>query len=324
MHTSFLEYLNDPHTMEPLRIVATEMRGDFVFEGELVSPSNRFPIVRGIPRFAGYTDKGNYAESFGWQWNRWGRVQFESENVGKPMEGHTLRMWERITAVATKDLRSALVADFGCGSGRFIEIVKMKNARVIGLDLSDAVEIARRNFAGDDKVLVCQADILRPPIRPGTCDGAFSVGVLHHTPDPAKGFLEMANVVRPGGWIAASVYEKGGHYSLPNVNFYRSLFKRLWPLFGHYPPLLYSYITCFLVAPVARHLPLGGMLHLFFPGIILADRRWSLLDTFDSVTPTHQSFHESYEVFQWFKKAGLSNIEPSDWGSTSFHGMKPL
>jgi len=65
------------------------------------------------------------------------------------------------------------------------------------------------------------------------------------------------------------------------------------------------------------------MLHLFFPDH-LADRRWSLLDTFDSVTPTHQSFHESYEVFQWFKKAGLSNIEPSDWGSTSFHGMKPL
>ena len=31
------------------------------------------------------------------EWSRWPRVQFESENVGRPMQGHTTRMWERIT-----------------------------------------------------------------------------------------------------------------------------------------------------------------------------------------------------------------------------------
>lgn len=47
------------------------------------------------------------------------------------------------------------------------------------------------------------------------------------------------------------------------------------------------------------------------------------LDTFDSITPGFQSAHESYEVFQWFKKAGLIEIEPSNWGFTSYHGLKP-
>ena len=65
--------------------------------GVLISTSGRrYPIVRGIPRFVGAE---YYTSSFGYEWNRWPRVQFEVENVGRTMARHTTRMWEAATLI---------------------------------------------------------------------------------------------------------------------------------------------------------------------------------------------------------------------------------
>ena len=70
-------------------------------------------------------------------------------------------------------------------------------------------------------------------------------------------------------------------------------------------------------------MPLAGKaVRGMFPFANLPDRRWSLLDTFDSVTPAYQSAHFSYEVFTWLKQAGFSNIDPTNWGFTSFRAVK--
>ena len=58
------------------------------------------------------------------------------------------------------------------------------------------------------------------------------------------------------------------------------------------------------------------------PSMILPDTERSLLDTFDSVTPRYQSTHECHEVFAWLKRAGFVDIEPTAWGSTTFHAIK--
>ena len=322
MHLSFLKHLVDPHTREPLELQALERDGEFVLEGSLVSRGRSYPIVRGVPRFAGYEDGAAYTKSFAFQWRRWSRLQFESENVGGPMEGHTLRMWEQITAVGASDLHGAVIGDFGCGPGRFVEIVRRKSGRVIALDLSDAVEVARANFRGDPDVLICQADVLSPPIKAESLDGAFSIGVLHHTPDPRRGFEKLVRCVRTGGWVAISVYGKGGYYESPPVRLWRRIFRVLWPVFGHYPPLAYAYITTYALRSLSR-IPLVGLaLRGLFPFVRLPDIRWSLLDTYDSVTPAYQSAHESHEVREWFRGCGLANIAQSDWGVTAYHAVK--
>ena len=67
-----------------------------IITGVLSSEDGReYPIVRGIPRFV---DQEQYSGSFGFEWSRWPRVQFEDENVGKPMEGHTSNMWRTVLA----------------------------------------------------------------------------------------------------------------------------------------------------------------------------------------------------------------------------------
>ena len=320
MHKKFLPYLIDPVTKEALKLEITESRGDKVLTGFLLSSTSRFPIVNGIPRFAGYTTE-NYAESFGYQWNKWSRIQFESDNVGSPMYGHTTNMWEKITGIKS-EIKGQLVLDLGCGPGRFVEVAKEKGAMVIGLDYSMAVEAAAKNFKDDDNVCIIQGDALNLPICDAVVDGVFSIGVLHHTSNPEQGVKETARILKKGGWFGLAVYSKGGYYDFPSVQFWRKIFKFLWPVLKHYPPLAYTYLTVYGLRPL-KYMPfLDKVIRRVLPTVNSPDIRWALLDTFDSVTPSYQSAHEPFEVFQWFKKSGFVNIEPSDWGFTSFHGKK--
>ena len=96
MHPQFLALLRCPKSGEKLTLNVHEWgpRGMVLTGTLLASQGVSYPIVRGIPRFV---DTQGNASSFGYQWRRWPRVQFESENVGKPMSGHTTRMWEAIT-----------------------------------------------------------------------------------------------------------------------------------------------------------------------------------------------------------------------------------
>jgi SAM-dependent methyltransferase len=320
VHPRFLDYLADPLTGERLQVEDARMKGDRIESGVLTSALNRFPIIHGVPRFIGH-GSDPYAGSFGYQWNRWSRLQFESENVGGPMEGYTLRMWERITGIDGA-IPGQVLVDVGCGPGRFIDVARRKGARVIGIDYSEAVEVAARNFAADEDVCICQADALHLPIATAAADGAFSIGVLHHTPAPFDGVRELSRVIAPSGWMAVSVYGKGGYYDFPTVRLWRGLFNRLWPALRHYPPLLYSYATVYGLGPIASIPLVGQAIRAIVPFVHLPDRRWSLLDTFDSVTPSYQSAHTSYEVFQWFKACGLDTIEPTDWGSTAYRGTR--
>ncbi len=323
MRNLFLKYIIDPETGEDLKIESIREENGNVIEGFLVSKSNRYPIVRGIPRFAGYEDDKNYAKSFGYQWNKWSKIQFDSENIGKPMADYTLKMWDNITH--TQDLNRSAIVDFGCGSGRFIEIIRNKNGIAIGFDLSNAVEAAGEIFANDPNVLICQADILKSPIRPNSVEGAFSIGVLHHTKDAEVGFKKMAECVRVGGWVAVSVYSPGGYYDNFFVNIYRKIFKSLWPVFGHYPPLIYTYATIYILRPLLKVPILRTLIRpffTFFPFMNIPDTNWSILNTFDSITPSNQYTFTLYQVFQWFKSAGLRNIEPSNWAGSSLNAKK--
>ncbi len=325
MRSHFLQYLIDPETGEDLRLEVVQKKNGDVIEGFLVSPHNRYPIIRSIPRFAGYEDNNNYTSSFGYQWNRWSKIQFDSMNIGKTMEGATLNMWTKITGVDTKDLQKKVIADFGCGSGRFIEILRQKNGVAIGFDLSYSVEAAQEIFAADPNVLICQADILKSPIRKASVDGAFSIGVLHHTKDAKIGFDKMVGCVKPGGFVSVSLYSPGGYYDSFFVNVYRKIFKALWPIFGHYPPLLYTYFTIYILRPLLKIPILRTLIRpffTFFPFMNLRDTQWSILDTFDSITPSNQYAFTPYQVFQWLKAAGLHNIEPSNWAGASLTAKK--
>jgi SAM-dependent methyltransferase/uncharacterized protein YbaR (Trm112 family) len=330
MHPSFLNLLCCPQTEQPLTLEATEVRPDgSVMTGALRTPAGqRYPVVRGVPRFVGAE---LYSASFGFEWTRWPRVQFESENAGTAMQGYTTRMWERITAIPDERVRGATVVEFGCGPGRFLDVVRRKGGRAVGVDLSQAVEAARRNFTDDPDVLIVQGDILRPPFRDAAFDGGYTIGVLHHTPDPAAGLASLARRVRPGGWVACCVYPKGQFYDYPSVGRFRWLHNRvLKPTFGYGPALAYASFSARCLSPlfgaasgvrILRRLVHWVGCH-WLPWLNLPDVRWRELDVFDAITPEHASTHVEGEVHRWMADAGCATVRTTDWCATSTTGYK--
>ena len=284
-----------------------------------------YPIVRGIPRFV---PGERYADSFGYEWHRWPRAQFESENVGRPMEGHTTRMFERITEVDGEKINGRTIVEFGCGPGRFLDVVRRKGGIAVGVDMSRAVEVARRNFADDENVLIVQGDVLNPPFVRGVFDGGYSIGVLHHTPNPAAGVKALANMIRPGGWMSVCVYTRGKFYDFPSVQRYRQTHLRLKRTFGYGPALAYAWLSAGVISPLLQRMKrfssLKGRMEAlernWVVSLGLKDRRWRFLDIFDAITPAIASTHEEGELLEWLREAGCGDVRRTAFCATSAMG----
>ena len=173
-----------------------------IMEGELrcASCNSSFPITSGIPRFANLekveSDKRATAAGFGWQWQHFTQ---EDEKYAAQFLG-----W--IAPVTQEFFRDKVVLEGGCGKGRHTQLAARWGAReIIGIDLSVAVETAFAATRSLPNAHIIQADIYHLPLA-RKFDYAFSVGVLHHLPDPRGGFLSLALKVKPGGYVSAWIY----------------------------------------------------------------------------------------------------------------------
>jgi SAM-dependent methyltransferase len=81
-------------------------------------------------------------------------------------------------------------------------------ARVVAVDPSSSfVAAARRRCPG---VVVQQAAAERLPLADRSVDAALAQLVVHFMADPVAGLAEMARVTRPGGVVAACVWDFAG------------------------------------------------------------------------------------------------------------------
>ena len=100
--------------------------------------------------------------------------------------------------------------DVGCGPGALTaELVSRLGAeRVAAVDPSEPfVAAARSRHPGVD-VRLASAEAL--PFADGAFDVALAQLVVHFMDDPVAGLREMARVTRPGGVVAACVWDFGG------------------------------------------------------------------------------------------------------------------
>ena len=102
------------------------------------------------------------------------------------------------------------VLDVGCGPGSLTtELVsRVGPAGVSAVDPSEPfVAAARARNPGAD---VLQASAERLPFADDTFDAALAQLVVHFMTDPVAGLTEMARVTRPGGVVAACVWDHAG------------------------------------------------------------------------------------------------------------------
>lgn len=95
----------------------------------------------------------------------------------------------------------ARVADLGCGSGAFTQLLAQMGYDCIGLDLSaKLLAIGRRKYP---QLRFTAGDIEQLPFADASLDGILLSGVVHHLPDPSRCAGEVFRVLRPGGRFVA-------------------------------------------------------------------------------------------------------------------------
>ena len=102
--------------------------------------------------------------------------------------------------------------DVGCGTGALVERILGSSdpAGVLGIDRSEAYVSEARNRVGDSRVRFEVGDACALPWAPATCDVTVSGLVLNFVPDSAAMAKEMVRVTRPGGRVAAYVWDYAG------------------------------------------------------------------------------------------------------------------
>lgn len=319
-----------PKTKESLNLEITKQNPDgTIEEGFLVAVNNHFcyPIIKGVPRFV---EKEHYSESFGYEWNKWAYVQYEQNNLHSPMEGYTEKMFNNICQLSDEEFRNKLVVEFGCGGGRFIDIVRRKGGRIVGIDMSSAVEQANEFYKNDPDVLIVQADILNPPFIDNCFDIGYTIGVLHHTPDPFLGFQKLFNIIKINGTLICSVYPKNGFYDFKSVYRFRKFIHLTQKIFRNYIALIYSYFSAGLLFHLfssLTRLPGGKKITKYlemnvFPVLYTPSLMWRVLDIFDAITPKYASTHSVDEIVSWFRETGCREIKKTNWGDSAFKGIK--
>ncbi|MFI5453869.1 MAG: class I SAM-dependent methyltransferase [Isosphaerales bacterium] len=233
---------------------------------------------------------GSYAASFGRQWNRY--------DVARPEEDEAT--FKVKTGVSSSDLAGRLVLDAGCGGGRYTRLAGGYGARVIGVDLSAAVTKAAALCAFLPQVLILQADLLDLPLAEAAFDLVYSIGVLHHTPDPRRAFEEIARRVKPGGRLAVWMYRRNTppqewlNSGLRGVTMHLSarMLEAICVALGAFGGLSVLNKTLSKLANFSNH----------------PDWTLRVCDNFDWYAPRYQSHHTLAELKRWFAEEGFTDI----------------
>jgi SAM-dependent methyltransferase len=108
--------------------------------------------------------------------------------------------------------KSLTWTDIGCGNGAFTQLIVDRCApkHVFGIDPSAGQIAYARTRLASAPVELTTGDAMTLPYEDNSVDVATMALVLFFVPDPNKGLAEMVRVTRPGGLVAAYVWDLPG------------------------------------------------------------------------------------------------------------------
>ncbi|MBW6451252.1 MAG: methyltransferase domain-containing protein [DPANN group archaeon] len=234
-----------------------------------------------------------------------------------------------IAPVKSAFFNEKLVLDGGCGSGRHVYYSSVYGAEVVGIDLGISVETAYKNTKKLPFTHIIQSDIYNIPIKKESFDFIYSIGVLHHLPNPKNGFLNLTNYLKKGGSIFAWVY---GYENNSKILFFVDLFRK--NITTKLPLTITKYISYLLTIPfyfilkcfygpfnqlndqfAEKILPINQ--HFFQMSGFSFNQVYSIV--FDHLLAPIAFYYKKDEFKKWFKDANLRNIRlnwcrKNSWG----------
>jgi SAM-dependent methyltransferase/uncharacterized protein YbaR (Trm112 family) len=201
MKNGLLELLVCPLDADPLTANGSELT---------CAGGHRFPIRDDVPRLvpAESGDQTGTFDSFSAKWSR-----VDDEEVRQRVEAQYAWYVQRFGFGSEAGLRDFLadkrtVLEAGTGlGGDAARFARLSDATVIGLDLSESIVTAQREFGAARNLHYIQADMLRPPLPAERFDFISADQCVHHTPDARAAVGSLARLMAPGGVFAFYVYK---------------------------------------------------------------------------------------------------------------------
>lgn len=103
-----------------------------------------------------------------------------------------------------------VILDTGCGLGyKAAWFAKLAPESIVfGMDISDAVHLAAKNFSEYPNLYFLQGDIAQTPFKPGSVDFVVCDQVIMHTENPDNTFAHLSSITSEHGDFACYVYSK--------------------------------------------------------------------------------------------------------------------
>lgn len=256
----------------------------------------QWPFVPRTQRLAEQT-----IDDFGEQWTIYGdsRGYYGSMDILRDMFGPLL---------APEDVADRRVMEIGSGSGRIADILLSAGAaHLVAVEPSAAVEVLRRNLhAHGNRVTVLRLTGAAVPPS-GDMDYVFSVGVLHHIPDPAPVVRAAFGALRPGGRLGVWLYGKEGN------GFYLTLLRPLRAVTRRLPHPALAGLVRLVDVPLVAYIGLCRLLPLplarYMREVVARlDGPKRRLTIYDQLNPAYAKYYTRDEAYGLLAGAGFQDV----------------
>ena len=255
--------------------------------------------------------------SFGYQWTTFSEIATDFRD----------NFLNYLYPATPETFKGKLGLDVGCGFGRHLCQAAACGAEMVGVDFSAAIESSYANTKHLPNVRLVQADIYDLPFEASTFDFVYSVGVLHHLPDPRRGLQAITVLVKPRGLVSIWVYSKERRVTNFLLELVRSVTSRMPHGFVQglsFTGAAVDQLAFVMPYTLARQTMLKGVAERVTPPRIKLYSQYPFqvlyADWFDRLAAPIRFYYSGPEVEEMLRSAGLSEVQVSPTGLYGWRG----
>ncbi|MCK4589179.1 MAG: methyltransferase domain-containing protein [Nanoarchaeota archaeon] len=324
-----------------------------IIHGLLKCRCREYPIINGVPRILPDSFRGELMKNHRKFFEKYSVKNYQVKKTKKDQEklvtvDRFSYEWKKFSSLHNeyekqfldwvkvgKDFfKNKVILDGGCGTGRHCYYASRYGAKMlVGIDLGESIEVAYRNNQENQNAHFVQADIYHLPFKERTFDYIYSIGVLHHLPNPEAGFRKILALVKKKGFISIWVYGREGNFLLKLMDPMRKYF------FSKLPLRLVdfiSFMSMLLLFPIFKVYEIinetKGMRlitrilpqNYFFYYLSKLNFRICHSIVFDQMLAPTAFYHTKKEIVGWFKRANINKFKITRRNKNSWRGFGVL